>query len=285
MSDTPFVPAITPWLLPAEPFNNLIASMGQRVSWMKAHTCPCTYAGGGPQGRLPMVGGADPGCLQCFGVGTYWDAPSEPFPALATFTQMTPTPNEPGVFMEEKMGQIQSADPALTIPYINPANPNVPNEAWQYAGTSDIIVLPDSLTRYNAVLQVGGLINLPYQQNMVIAPSGAVTTYNTTTQQISFPSYTTSGTAVIVSSLPDGTNYMVEFQAAPLYVIFRKAGGLPHVRAFGAGQVNLPRKYHLSTLDLWLRQRLGAATVTTYSQYANGAILPFIMQQGQMIQT
>ncbi len=284
MSDTPIVPAITPWLLPAAPFENLIAQMGQRASWMKAHTCPCIYAGGGPQGRLPSPGTADPACLQCFGVGMYWDPPSDPFPALATFTQMTPTPNEPGVFTNETVGPIQSADPALTIPYLNPSNPNTPNAAWQYAGTDDIFVLPDSTTRYNAVLQAGGITALPYQQNVVIAASGAVSTYDPITQQVSFPSYSTSGTSVIVPSLQQGQNFIVEFQAAPLYVVYRKAGGLPHIRAFGSGQVNLPRKYHLSTLDLWLRQRLGGVA-TTYSQYANGAILPFIMAQGQVIQT
>ena len=284
MSGAPYVPPLNPYLLPEAPFDALVASAGQRVSWARAHVCPCTYGGGGPQG-LPMPGTAAPNCQQCFGVGVYWDAPTEPFQGLVTFMHMSPTPDEPGLFVNDTLGQIQEAQPTLTIPFQDPSASQIPNPAWQYASISDIFILPDSLTRYTAVLQVGGLTALPYQQNVAIAASGAVTTYDPSTQTVSFPAYTTSGTAVLLSgAFPLGTNYIVDFLAAPLYVAFRRSGGLPHARQFGAGIVNLPRRFRLQTLDLWTRERLGGAA-TTYSRYLNGAIFPYLMMSGQVIQT
>ena len=48
---------------------------------------------------------------------------------------------------------------------------------------------------------------------------------------------------------------MVEFSAAALFVLFRRAGGLPHSRPLGGGTVNEPKVFHLAALDFWTRQR------------------------------
>lgn len=286
MSGYPYIPPITPYLLPREPFDAVIGKIGQRLTWMKAHTCPCTYAGGSPNGRLPLVGSAEPACSRCFGIGTYWDAPSAPFPALLTFLQgASPSPTEPGVIANEQFGPIQSSDPTVTIPWTNPAIPNVPNVAWLEASITDIFVAVDSLTRYTAVLQQGKIEALPYQQNLVIASTGAVTIYDTNTHDVvTVVGYTTSGVSVLLPAdiYPDGTNYMVEFLAAPLYVAFRPAGAAPHVRAFGSGVVNLPRRFRLQTLDLWTRERMGGDAVT-YSQNRSGVLFPQMVMSGQVV--
>ena len=76
---------------------------------------------------------------------------------------------------------VQLAEPSLTIPYSNPylpqGDPQQPIAAWNDASFEDIFVPVDMLSRFTAKLQVGGITYLPYQQNLQVAPSGAVTTW------------------------------------------------------------------------------------------------------------
>ena len=248
--------------LPGQDFDALIAVDGQRVSWMRGHTCPCVFAGGGGQGRLPQLGSAQRSCTKCLGVGTYWDQPTEPFSVGVSFMHLSPSPDEPGTIMNAKNGPVQTSEPSLTVPYLDPKNPTTPLPAWLYGSTNDFFTLLDMLARYTAVLQVGGIQALPYQQNLQIATTGAVTTFvpDPTTPGkgtvVPVP-YVVSGAQVTIDPTvwPVGQNYMVEFQAAPTYVVWRRAGGIPHVRPFGNGSVNLPRRFRLQALDFWTRQR------------------------------
>lgn len=243
-------------------FESMIARMGARISWMKGHACPCTFAGGGANGYLPLPGSPSPECLTCLGLGVYWDDPTVPFIAFIKFVEMSPTPDEPGVRVDQKFGTVQLSEPSLTLPYQNPfipaGDPQQPTAAWNDASTDDIFVAVDMLSRFTAKLQVGGITYLPYQQNLQIASSGAVTVFNTATSRVEqVANYAVSGASVTIDPTlyPDGTAYMVEFQSAPMFVVFRPAGGVPHVRPFGGGVVKEPRRFKLQALDFWTRQR------------------------------
>jgi hypothetical protein len=283
----PYVEPISPYGLPPARFETLIAQYGQRISWLKSHSCPCVFAGGGLNGALPFPGSAQRSCQQCFGTGTYWDEPTSPFRASMTFMQMSPTPDEPGVRMDAKFGMHQMAEPSLTIPYMNPllglTDAAQPTDVWNNASIDDIFIPVDSLSRYTAVLQVGGQQILPFQQNIQIAPQGAVTTFNTITNQIvSVQNYAVSGAQVLIGGYPAGTNYMVEFLAAPLYVAFRSAGGLPHIRQFGGGTVNEPRKFKVQALDFWTRQRKQQPTAAGSTSLA-GVSFPMAVMLGRVV--
>jgi hypothetical protein len=74
---------------------------------------------------------------------------------------------------------------------------------------------------------------------------------------------------------------MVEFMAAPMYVVFRPAGGLPHVRQFAVGTVNEPRRFKLQALDLWTRQR-GQGPQAPGSTAAAGTLFPQFTMTGSL---
>jgi hypothetical protein len=248
-------------MMPAR-FEAMIARMGQRVSWMKGHACPCTFAQNGANGFLPLPGSASASCLTCLGLGIYWDDPTIPFVAYMKFVEMSPTPDEPGVRVDQTYGFVQLSEPSLTLPFRNPFlatdDPAQPTAAWNDASTDDIFVAVDMLSRFTAKLEVGGVTYLPYQQNLQIAPAGAVVVWNPATNRaMGVPNYSVSGASVALdpSVYPPGTAYMVEFRSAPMFVVFRPAGGIPHVRPFGAGTVNEPRRFKLQALDFWARQR------------------------------
>ena len=267
----PFVPGITPTLMPREPFERVINATGIRVTWAKSHTCPCVFAGGSINGRLPLPGSADPMCKKCFGVGTYWDTPVGPFFVGLSFGHTAVSPDEPGNTTNEDYGAFISAQPTITIPYADASGNLI--QAWSYASENDMIVAIDSQTRFTAVLQQAGITAVPYQQNLVIAASGAVTTYDPVAHTVSPVSgYTVSGTTVALPAgvYPDGTNYMVEFYASPAYVLFRRAGGMAHDRQFGGGVVNLPIRFRGNTLDWWTRERTGGAVPNSYPRDTSG---------------
>jgi len=272
-------------------FDNMIARLGARVSWMKGHSCPCTFGGGGANGYLPLPGSAASGCKTCLGLGTYWDAPSMPFIAFMKFTEIASTPFEPGVKVDTNYGDVQTGEPSMTIPFMNwnlsPDDPQQPTQAWIGASTDDIMVAPDMLSRFTAKLQVGGITYLPYQQNLQIAPKGAVTIWNPTTMEIeSVPNYVVNNAEVTIDPTvyPPGTAYMVEFSSAPMYVLFRPAGGIPHVRPVGGGTQHEPRRFKIQTLDFWTRQRAqgqqAAGSVTVMGQS-----FPQIFATGSLFKT
>lgn len=274
----------TNFVLPGQDFDALIATDGQRVSWMRGHTCPCTYAGGGAQGRLPQLGSAQRSCTKCFGIGTYWDAPSLPFRAYIEFMHMSPTPDEPGVRMDETYGLWQTSEPSMTIPFANPtlsvSDPGQPTDAWRNASVDDQFVPVDMQARYTAVLQAGLRENLPFQQGLSVAPQGAVTVWDPASGNVvPVADYAVSGPRVTISGYPDGTNYMVEFLASPVFVAFRAAGGLPHVRPFGGGTTTEPKRFRLQVLDFWTRQR-GVQPVAAASVRLAGAASPYTILTG-----
>lgn len=246
MTNSPFFPNITPWVMPQEPFQNMIAQYGIRLSWMKAHSCPCTFSGA-------TIGSAEPSCTQCHGLGVYWDTPSAPFYGLLTWIHISRTPDEPGFFADQKVGVVQHGEPTLTIPFT--ADPE--GVIWSQASIYDAYVELDAQTRYNATLQVGGITAVPYQQNFSINPQGAVTTYSNATSSVStVTGYVVSGSTVLLpSSYPEGTSYVAEFTASPVYVAFGRAGAIPHTRPFGGTQMQIPRRFRLQSMDLWARNR------------------------------
>jgi hypothetical protein len=255
-----FIPSTSKVLLPEDRFDSLIGEVGQRVSWMRSRACPCTYSHTQQFNRIAIQGSAQPSCQTCHGIGFYWDPPSPIMRLYISYMTMAATQDEPGVAMNSTIGMVQVADPSLTIPYQNPfippGDPGQPTNAWQNASTDDLFIAVDMTSRYTAMLQVGGQTSLPFQQNLSIASEGAVTIWDPVTFLATpVADYQVDGPTVTISGYPDGTSYMVEFLAAAVYAVFKRAGGLPHVRPFGGGSDRLPRRFRLQALDPWLRQR------------------------------
>lgn len=255
-----FVPNTGTILLPEDRFDALISEVGQRVGWMRSHACPCTYSQTIANNRLSTPGSAQRACKTCLGVGFYWDAPVGPIRAYISYMSLSPNPDEPGVIMNEVFGPTMTAEPSITIPYRNPnlpdSHPFQSTPVWINASTDDLFVPVDMVSRQTAVLQVGGNTILPYQQNLNVAPVGAVTVWDPVTSSVvPVLGYSVTGPNVTIENYPDGTSYMVEFSSAPIYAVWKRAGGQPHVRPFGGGTVNEPRRFRLQALDPWLRQR------------------------------
>lgn len=258
MTQTLTPPEASPWFLNADDFDLFLAQFGQSVSWLKSHACPCVWsASGSTFGRLALAGSPQPQCQTCAGAGVYWDAPSQLFIAGISFRHLAFSSDEPGMRMDNMFGFTSHAEPAFTIPYHNPrmsaGDPRQPTAAWRSFSLNDIVVMPDMLTRYNAVLQAGGQQNLPFQQNLTVS---SVTIWNPETQKVQpITAFTVDGPTITVPDLPAGTFYIVEFDAAALYVAFRRAGALPHSRPFAQGTINLPKAFRLQALDFWTRER------------------------------
>jgi hypothetical protein len=252
----PFFPPFAQYVLPRQPFEAMIANSGSRMNWLKSHACPCIM-------NTVIPGSPDPACNSCQGRGVYWDQPLWPFFGLLTFMHMAPSPDEPGVLVDTDFGQISHGEPTLTVPYevgqaATAAQNNTQHTIWQTMSTDDALVEIDAQERFQTTLVVGQTQVVPYQHSLSIATSGAVTTYDSV-NHLSVPvtGYTVSGASVLLpSNFASGTPYTVEFYAAPVWVVFRKAGGLPHVRPFGAPTpVNEPRRFRIQSLDIWLRAR------------------------------
>lgn len=237
----PYLPPISPYVLPAATFDQLITAYGIRLNWLQSHTCPCIY-------NESVPGSPDPACQTCQGRGIYWDSAFGPFMGLITWTDFSPRPDEPGAEVSDRRGLVQQGQPTLSIPSIAGA-------VYSGASVYDAFVEIDAITRYDAQLQVGVRTALPYQQNVAVAASGAVSIYDNVNHILQPVSgYTVSGASVFLpSGYVQGTNYIVEFTAAPTYVALRPAGSMPHTRPFG--QVNEPRRFKIQSLDLWTRAR------------------------------
>ena len=148
--------------------------------------------------------------------------------------------------MDDKFGVIQHAEPTLTIPF-------TAGTVWNQASLNDVFVQIDAIDRFESQLQVGGVQTVPYQQMLTIAPTGAVTIYNTSLNVVQpVTGYTVSGATVsLPSGYASGTPYIVEYTAAKAFAAWREAGSFGHDRPFK--QITLPKRFRLQQLDLWLR--------------------------------
>jgi hypothetical protein len=156
--------------------------------------------------------------------------------------------DEPGLDMDPRVGQILHAEPTITIP--SDAQP-----IWSLASEFDAYQEVDALDRYDTALVVGGNTVLPYQLGLQVTN---VTVYNTTTQTatpLQASQYTVSNGQVDLIGFPNGTAFTVTYFANPVWVAWRRAGGRPHDRPFGAGTDALPKRFRAMALDLWLRAR------------------------------
>lgn len=228
-------------MLPNQPFDGIINAYGIRLTWRKSHQCPCMYSG-------QMAGSPDPRCKTCLGLGWYWDAPVGPWMGLITFIHTSPTPDEPGTTMDTNVGMVNRSEPAISIPSTAPG-------AYNGASLNDIFVEVDSIDRFQSTLKVGGNQNIPYQNQLSVSPTDAVTVYdNLNKRVINVTGYTVSGTTVTLpAEYPEGTDYVVEFMAAKAYVAWRSAGSIAHDRPFA--KITEPKRFRCRTLDLWLRDK------------------------------
>ncbi len=245
----PYYPSLSAQLMPERMLDGLIQATGVNLGWMQSHVCACTYG-------YSIPGSPDPNCNTCNGRGFFWNPwdTSTKFRGLITFMHTATAPDEPGVEMDSKTGQYFKAEPTLTIPY---SQQNV----WLTASEMDAYVELDATSRYSSVLVTGQNTILPYQQNLQVLD---VYTYNPATQMTTLAAsgtYVVSGATVTIPGSPDGTAYTVEYMAAPVYIAWRSAGGLAHSRPFAGGTGQIPKRFRLVTLDVWLRGRNNGAAM------------------------
>jgi hypothetical protein len=242
----PWLPNFGNQLMPPALSNAMLRNNGLRLQWLQSHACPCTFSSDIP-------GSPDPACNTCHGRGRYWDAPqpSGAFTGLITFMHTSEAADEPGVTTDPAFGQIAHAEPTITVPSdVHPV--------WDLASEYDAFVEMDAVNRFGSVLTVGNSPVLPYQQNLEVL---GVATYDSAAKQVvplASGGYVVSGAAVTLPGYPDGTPYTVEYNASPVWVAFRRAGGLAHNRPFGNG-VALPKRYRGMLLDIWTRARNNGA--------------------------
>jgi hypothetical protein len=249
----PQINPIYPYTLPADAFNLLVDAYGQNMLWCKNHLCPCTSY---PTSTNP-AGSPNPVCQTCHGRGIYWETNPVPFIGLLTFGHhLAGTGIEPGAVMDPRLGNIQEGQPWLSMTQFA-------GVVWEEASEFDIFVESDAAIRFSTTLTSGpsGILHLPYQQSLVVAATGAVTTWDPSTGTVvPVTGYVVSGTTVTIpDSYPANTPYVVAFTAAPAYVAFRGIGGMPHTRPFVRGALAYPRRFRLQPLDLWLREQTHGA--------------------------
>lgn len=252
----PFIPDFKTYLMPEGVLDNSVNAIGMNLGWCRAHACPCTLgkANGAP-------GSANPMCKTCFGRGIYWDDPVM-FLGLLTYMHTSAAPDEPGVETDPVLGQVMHAAPTLSIPFRN--GDGSPCVAWPLAGEKDAYIETDATARFQTPLLTGSDVYLPYRQNLEIL---AVTAYDATNQvvvPVDSAHYTVTGPEVILdpSIYPDGTGFVVDYIASPVYVGFRRSGGIVHSRPAGQG-AKLPRRFHLEMLDVWMRTLNNSAALNS----------------------
>ena len=241
----PYFAPMAVQVMPPQTLNQLIRQYTQRFTWMKSHVCPCTFS------NADQPGSPVPECNTCQGRAYYWDQPSSEFMGALTYVHVSPTPDEAGQTLNTAFGLAEQSQPLLTIPY----DADAAGTIWSQASAFDAFVAIDSTTRYDVSLTVGNVEAVPYQQNLTIPPTGAVTVWNTATSGVVVGvSYTVSGASVTLPpQYGPGTSYVVTFTASPVFVAFREAGGRPHVRPFGGEPSHYPRRFRLQELDRWTR--------------------------------
>ena len=227
--------------MPAPLLNASIRMAGTRLAWMKSHVCPCTLAsdtGGSPK----------PDCNTCHGRGRWWEPPNRPFVGLRTFMHTSEAADEPGVVMDNRMGQVAHAEPTITI------GSDVCPE-WSEASEFDGYVEIDTHMRFETAMQVGGDTIIPYQQGLEVL---SVTAYDPTNLKVvPVPSsgYSVENGQVTLNGFPPGTAFTVAYKASPVWIAWRRAGALPHTRIFGGGTDPLPTRFRAVLLDIWTRSR------------------------------
>lgn len=238
----PYFPSLPLQMMPQRLLDGMINNYGVRLGWMKSHQCPCTYGS-------EIAGSPNPNCNTCNGRGYFWDPYSSIFIGLITFLHgLGASPDESGTEIDTKYGQVQKAEPTLTIPYSS-------QEQWLNVSTMDAFVECDSIARYNTILVQGETNILPYQQGLSVESVYVYDSTNQATYQLQDSQYIVSGAAVSIVGFPDTTAYMVEYSACPVYLAFRPAGGAPHNRPFAGGTGQIPKRYRIVSLDIWTRAR------------------------------
>lgn len=246
---SPYLPPASPNVLPGSPFDQLLGAYGTQLQWAKGHQCPCVM------GNTEVPGSPDPGCTSCGGRGVYWDPFTAPFFGLLTHIGRTNFGPEPGSRTNTTEGGVWTANPVITVP----ASAGV---VWSEATVMDAFLQVQAPQRFNTTLVVGQDMTLPYQQSLVLASSGAVRVYDSQTHSVVENVGYTVSSGVVTLTDPQygpGTAYTVEYQAAPVFIVFRESGGAPHYRPLGAMGAQLPLRLHCQLLDLWTRTRNGAS--------------------------
>jgi hypothetical protein len=168
--------------------------------------------------------------------------------------------------MNEKWGVEIRQEPTVTIPFSA-------GLVWEKASVMDRFVEVQALDRFNTVLIKGGNEDIPYRQELNVAPTGAVTIYDEVDHEvIPVEGYTVNGTTVTIpDGYPEGTAYTVEFIAAKTYIAWRGAGAVPHDRPFG--QVTEPKRFRFQTLDLWLRSVKASGAPLRFSRLGGRSLI------------
>lgn len=203
-------------LNPAD-FNQFLAEIGQLAGWRKAYPCPC---------RDPRSGAAAPGCPQCYGLGTYWDAAVEARIALT---------GQKSRLEWAKLGLWESGDLAVTLPSDSPA---------YAAGQFDRFILSQSTVPFSTILRPGDRLrgNALSIDSATWFVDGSLVTGDP-------PGLDDDNGLVWASPPPDGAQVALTGRRHPEYFVLQND---PQDRAHHGGR-DLPRLVQLRLFDLFGR--------------------------------
>jgi hypothetical protein len=209
-------------------FNNLLAELGQQVSWRRSDLCPC---------RDKYSGAAKVGCPVCSAVGVTWGIA---IPAYLGIAGMR-VKREFAAF-----GLWESGDVAVTIPCDSPAYD---------LGENDRVLFSESSEPFRNILTRGVNEVLPFD---IVSLDRVFWLDPVTGQQVEndVPPIDPSANMIAWPDLmgpPDGVQYAVRGRKRPEYYVFRE---LPQDRAHFNG-LPLPRRVGLRKFDLFGRSSNG----------------------------
>jgi hypothetical protein len=229
-------------------FNAMLNSMGQVVSWRRAHECPC---------RDARSGAADFKCPICKGKGVYWELPSPPYFSKPYFGSEYFGPSYFGCSSKcgagtgiaaiagqkvqnewAKLGEYEAGDQVMTLPSDSPLYD---------IGQNDRLIMTQSSVPFSQVFLHDGSDRIDFRVVSILAV------------------YWRDGSSLVNGGIPEvkidgslswtereppnGVRYTITGRRRPEFFIFRE---MPQDRAHYGGQ-RLPRRVVARRMDLFGR--------------------------------
>lgn len=236
---------------PNERFNQFLQQFGVPIFWLRGHLCACVDDNTefSPDGVAVKIKGTPSAyCTTCGGRGVYWDDAQGPYLVAFQYPKLF---DIQGASFEEQLGILQEGIVPIIIP--STAQP-----MWQELNTYDAVVAQGTDMRFHSSLRVGYQETLPYFWNVNVNPSGVTIYDSQNTQTIPVPAdqVVINGASVQITGFPNGTSYVVDYTAWPIYIVFGKMGGMSQPFPLLNNQT-YPRTTTVQLLDFWSRAAFG----------------------------
>jgi hypothetical protein len=192
----------------------LSGRLGTRLSWERAHRCPCTEE----------FGGADVSCPVCLGKGRYWDTPSADFRAgVVSLTARALAA------MQMQFGPGFVGDGTISLPSNCPA--------WFDVGEGDRFLSLDNQDSVEQVVGAGSVVKLPAGADVV----SAYIRQGSTLQAVTPPTPDDQGRVTVARAT------VLALRVPRRYEVVR---AIPQIRGWTPG---LPKKVLVRMLDVSTR--------------------------------